>query len=134
MISYLSLGANIGDRRATLASAIRMLKERVGNVVKVSSIIESEPQGFTSNNKFLNLCIAIDTQLSPRELLTITQEIERTLGRTTKSIDLHYTDRPIDIDILLYGDSVINEEDLIIPHPRMNERDFVMTPLKEITQ
>ncbi len=111
-----------------------MLKNRVGTVVRQSSIIETEPQGFTSANKFLNLCIAIDTQLSPHELLTATQEIERALGRTTKSIDFQYTDRPIDIDILLYDDLTINEEDLIIPHPRMQERDFVMTPLKEITQ
>ncbi len=134
MISFLSLGANIGDRRATLSAAIRMIENRVGSVVRVSNVIETEPQGFTSENKFLNLCISIDTTLSPRELLLTTQQIERELGRKKKSVNYQYEDRPIDIDILLYGDETINEPDLVIPHPRMKERDFIMTPLKEITR
>ncbi len=132
MISFLSLGANIGDRHKTISAAISMIDSRIGTIVRRSSIIETEPQGFFSENKFLNLCIAVNTNLSPRELLYATQEIERVLGRTSKSIDNQYEDRLIDIDILLYGDIVLNDDDLVIPHPRMKERDFVMTPLKEI--
>ncbi len=132
MISYLSLGANIGDRRKTLLRAIDLINEGIGSVVRQSKIMETDPVGFSSKNKFLNLCIAVDTALSPQELLKATQEIERTLGRTRKSVNQEYQDRTIDIDILLYGDLAINEGNLQIPHPRMTERVFVMKPLKEI--
>jgi len=131
---YLSLGTNLGDKQHNLNEAIRLIAERVGEVVKVSSFIETEPWGFTSNNAFLNACVKVTTSLEPQELLRATQRIERELGRSAKSKDGVYHDRIIDIDILLYGDITVNEENLKIPHPLMYERDFVMVPLNEIKE
>ncbi len=128
---YLGLGSNLGDRHTLLLSAIELLVQRVGRLVRCSSFIETEPWGFASEHPFLNAVALFRTTLSPRELLVVTQAIERELGRKEKSIS-HYTDRPIDIDILLYGDEHIDEPDLKIPHPLMGERDFVMRPLHEI--
>lgn len=132
MISFLSLGSNLGDKKSNLQKAINMLGERVGEVLAVSSFIETEPWGFVSDNAFLNACVKIDTALAPQELLVATQKIEKALGRTHKSDGGQYCDRPIDIDILLYGDIVVDDENLKIPHPHMYERDFVTVPLKEI--
>lgn len=95
-------------------------------------MIETEPWGFKSKHKFLNGVILCETDKSPREVLALTQQIERDLGRTRKSRSSRYHDRPIDIDILLYDDLTIDEPDLRIPHPLMHERDFVMIPLNEI--
>lgn len=128
---YLGLGSNLGDRRALLESAIRLIGERVGPVVRQSSFIETAPWGFESPNAFLNAVICCETVRTPREVLQLTQQIERELGRTRKTT-AGYADRPIDIDILLYDDVTIDEPDLQIPHPLMNERDFVMRPLEEI--
>lgn len=129
---YLSLGSNLGDRRATMVRAIALIGERVGSVDRQSSFIETEPWGFQSSNRFLNMCVRVLTQLSPRELLDETKQIERQLGRTRKSVDGQYHDRPIDIDILMYDDLHIDQPDLVLPHPHMHERDFVMIPLREI--
>ncbi len=134
MISYLSLGTNLGDRRKNLLDAINMIGERVGEVIRQSSFLETEPWGFSSDNRFLNACIAVDTALSPRDLLRTTQEIERQMGRSVKTSAGEYHDRLIDIDILLYGDITIDEPDLKIPHPLMRQRDFVMVPLGEIKE
>ena len=109
-----------------------MIDHKVGHVIKQSSLYETEPWGFYSPNKFINACVCCETSLSPRSLLTITQDIEKTLGRTGKSIDGNYNDRVIDIDILLYDDIDVDEPDLKIPHPLMREREFVMRPLNEI--
>ena len=128
---YLGLGSNLGDRHAQLLAAIELLTQRVGHLVRCSSFIETAPWGFVSEHPFLNAVALFRTTLSPRELLTVTQDIERQLGRRQKSNGT-YADRPIDIDILLYGDAVIDEPDLKIPHPLMHERDFVMRPLNEI--
>ncbi len=128
---YLGLGSNLGDRHAQLLTAIELLTQRVGRLVRCSSFIETAPWGFVSEHPFLNAVALFRTTLSPRELLTVTQDIERQLGRRQKSNGT-YADRPIDIDILLYGDAVIDEPDLKIPHPLMHERDFVMRPLNEI--
>ena len=128
---YLGLGSNLGDRHAQLLAAIELLAQRVGRLVRCSSFIETAPWGFVSEHPFLNAVALFRTTLSPRELLTVTQDIERQLGRRQKSNGT-YADRPIDIDILLYGDAVIDEPDLKIPHPLMHERDFVMRPLNEI--
>ncbi|MBQ9285490.1 MAG: 2-amino-4-hydroxy-6-hydroxymethyldihydropteridine diphosphokinase [Bacteroidaceae bacterium] len=129
---YLSLGSNLGDRHTLLLYAIEALAHRVGLLVASSSFIETKPWGFDSPNRFLNAVVIMQTELTPRQLLNVTQDIERKLGRTHKSENGHYTDRPIDIDILLYGNEHINEPDLVIPHPRMQERDFVMHPLMEV--
>ena len=129
---YLGLGSNIGDRRQCIADAIRLISERVGAVLRQSTLIETEPWGFQSKHKFLNGVILCETDKSPREVLALTQQIERDLGRKKKSHSSRYHDRPIDIDILLYDDLTIDEPDLKIPHPQMHERDFVMIPLNEI--
>lgn len=134
---YLGLGSNLGNREENIRRAITLINSRVGQVVRQSSLIETDPWGFESANRFLNGVILCETTLSPREVLKATQKIERELGRKKKTHHLplttrHYKDRPIDIDILLYGDLTIDEPDLKIPHPLMQERDFVMIPLKEI--
>lgn len=131
-IAYLSLGSNLGDRHATMQQAILLLGKQAGTVDRVSSAIETEPWGFESANKFLNMCVRIITTLSPEQLLATTKDIEQQLGRTTKSVNGQYHDRPIDIDILTYDDLHINTPSLTLPHPHMHERDFVMIPLREI--
>ena len=129
---YLSLGSNLGDREATMRRAIGLLNERVGSVDRQSSFIETEPWGFESTNKFLNMCVRLLTTLSPEQLLLATKQIERELGRTQKSVNGQYHDRPIDIDILMYDDVHLDSDDLKLPHPHMQEREFVMKPLREI--
>ena len=138
---FLGLGSNLGDRAENIRKAVLLIQERVGEVVRQSSLIETEPWGFESSNKFLNGVILCETTLTPRQVLKATQKIERELGRKKKTTLLShlspltshlYSDRPIDIDILLYDDLTVNEPDLKIPHPLMHERDFVMIPLREI--
>ena len=134
---YLSLGSNLGQREENLRKAIRMIHERVGEVVRQSSFIETEPWGFESDHPFMNAAVLCLTEKSPREVLRLTQQIERDLGKskehaTQRSQSSKFHDRPIDIDILLYDDLTVDEPDLQIPHPLMYERDFVMIPLKEI--
>ena len=129
---YLSLGSNLGDREETLHRAIALINERIGTVQRVSSFIETEPWGFHSEHPFLNAACMVLTELSPEECLAKTQQIERELGRTTKSEGGIYHDRPIDIDLLLYDDLRLSTPTLTLPHPHMYERDFVMIPLREI--
>ena len=130
---YLGLGSNLGDREETIRRAIELIGERVGKVTRQSSLIETEPWGFESENRFLNGVILCETEKTPREVLKETQRIERELGRKKKT-KTGYHDRPIDIDILLYDDLQVDEPDLKIPHPLMHERDFVMMPLKEVVK
>ncbi|MCH5310436.1 MAG: 2-amino-4-hydroxy-6-hydroxymethyldihydropteridine diphosphokinase [Prevotella sp.] len=129
---YFSIGTNIGDREANLQRAIMLIDEKIGAVTRQSSFHDTEPWGFRSNNRFLNAAVCCLTDKSPHEVLHICQEIERMLGRTKKSVNGEYHDRPIDIDILLYDDIVLDTPDLKIPHPLMKERNFVMLPLSEI--
>lgn len=129
---YLSLGTNLGNRKGNIREAIQKIEEQVGAVVRQSALYETKPWGFSSPNDFINACVKVSTSLSPRQVLEATQRIERELGRTLKSVNGEYHDRIIDIDILLYDDLYINEPDLHIPHPLMEEREFVMVPLKEI--
>ena len=131
-IVFLSLGSNLGDRHATMRRAINLINDEVGNVDRESSPLETEPWGFESENKFLNMCVRVSTTLSPEQVLDATQGIERRLGRTSKSVGGLYHDRPIDIDILMYDDLHISTPRLTLPHPLMRERDFVMRPLREI--
>ena len=128
----MGLGSNLGDKEENIHNAIKLISERVGLVVRQSSLITTEPWGFESDNVFVNAVILCETKLTPRQVLRATQKIERELGRTHKSVGGHYTDRLIDIDILLYDDLRVDEPDLQIPHPLMQERDFVMIPLGEI--
>ncbi len=132
MIAYLGIGTNLGDRTSNLNSAVNLINEQAGHVLACSSFIETEPWGFNSDNAFLNAVVEIDTLHSPHDLLRVTQEIERSMGRMHKSVNGVYSDRIIDIDILLYGDLTINEPELIIPHPLMWQRRFVYEPLLEI--
>ena len=141
---YLGLGSNLGDREDIIRKAISLIGERVGLVIRQSSLVETEPWGFKSENKFLNGVILVETTLTPRQLLKTTQRIERELGKRRKHATRRsqcsmfndqcsiYLDRPIDIDILLYDDLTVDEPDLKIPHPLMEQRDFVMIPLREI--
>lgn len=131
---YLALGTNLGNRKAIMREAIDNIGKKVGTVMRQSSFYETEPWGFESPNLFLNACICVSTKLAPRQLLEVTQAIERDMGRIEKTVGLQYVDRIIDIDILLYDDLHINEPDLIIPHPLMEEREFVMKPLLEIKE
>ena len=129
---YLSLGTNLGNRKRNIREAIEKIEELVGEVRRQSALYETKPWGFSSPNDFINACVLVETVLAPRQLLEACQQIEKDMGRTLKSVDGSYHDRIIDIDILMYDDLKVNEPDLIIPHPLMEERDFVMKPLREI--
>ncbi len=132
MLVYLSIGTNLGDKAANAARALALINEQVGKVVRRSSDFVSAPWGFVSENEFLNMVVAVETALRPVELLEATQRIERLMGRTHKSVNGHYADRIIDIDILLYGAEKVDLPELKIPHPHIAERDFVYIPLAEI--
>ena len=125
---YLSLGSNLGDREINLLKAIEQLPPLV-NVVKKSQVYETEPWGYLDQPKFLNQVLQVKTALSPLELLLYLQEIEKSLGRM---VDIRFGPRKIDIDILIYGDLIIDLKNLIIPHKRMTERAFVLVPLGEL--
>ena len=128
----MSLGSNLGNKRENIRLAIEKIGKLVGEVVRQSAFYETEPWGFQSENMFVNAAVKVKTTLTPMQLLRTTQRIERELGRTSKSKDGIYHDRPIDIDLLLYDDLHISTPTLTLPHPRMYERDFVMIPLREI--
>lgn len=132
----MSLGSNLGDREQNLKRAICLIGDRVGKVTRQLSFIETEPWGFRSDHRFMNAVILCETDKAPREVLELTQQIERDLGRMQKTSHTShlYHDRPIDIDILLYDDINVDEPDLKIPHPLMQQRDFVMIPLREILE
>ena len=128
----------MGDRRRLMERAIEEIEKQIGHVVRQSAFYETEPWGFESPNLFLNAAVCVETALTPRQLLQMTQHIERSLGRC-KNVNCNlsnrkYVDRPIDIDILLYDDLTVDEPDLKIPHPLMYEREFVMKPLREIIE
>ena len=128
----LSLGSNLGPRETYLRKALQALDKELGSLVKCSSFYETLPWGFSSDSLFLNAAACFDTLLSPEEVLAVTQQIEKSLGRKEKSRQGQYADRCIDIDILLYDDRVIETPDMILPHPHMAERMFVLAPLAEI--
>ena len=129
---YLSLGSTLGHKEENISKAIELIGLRVGLVVRQSSLISTEPWGFQSDYQFVNAAVLCHTELSPREVLRATQKIEREMGRSHKSVGGHYSDRIIDIDILLYDELRVDDPDLQIPHPLMLKRDFVMIPLREI--
>lgn len=128
--SYLSLGSNMGDRLGMLREAVRLLKEhRKIDIMKISSLYETDPVGFTDQDAFLNMVVYLQTDLSALELLEVCQDIERKLDRKR---DKRWGPRTIDLDILLYNKEELETEKLIIPHPRMHERAFVLVPLLEL--
>jgi len=128
-IAYLALGSNLGDRMMYIRRAIQELKDQGVEVLKVSSMIETDPVGGPAQSKYINGAIKIRTSLSPEALLGVINQIEHRLGRIR---DIVNGPRVIDIDILLYDEIKLVSRRLMIPHPRMYERDFVMKPLKDI--
>ncbi|MGM9986980.1 MAG: 2-amino-4-hydroxy-6-hydroxymethyldihydropteridine diphosphokinase [Bacillaceae bacterium] len=130
--ALIGLGSNIGNRLTYLKRAVELLHEHADIHVKnVSSLYETEPVGYTDQEAFLNMVVQIYTNLNPNELLAVTQSIELELGRERK---IRWGPRTIDLDILAFNHENINSEKLIIPHPRIGERAFVLVPLKELSK
>lgn len=127
-LSYLGLGSNIGNRLDNLRNAISFLKKK-GTISKISSVYETEPVELENQPWFLNCVVLFQNSLSPHSLLSFTQKIEREMGRVRGE---RFGPRIIDIDILLYNDLILRNENLVIPHPRMHQRKFVLIPLAEI--
>ncbi len=126
---YIGIGSNLGDRRAYIDRALESIKKsRNMDLRRVSTIYETDPIGEVVQGKFLNGVIEIETGLSPRELLKELNAIEKTLGRER---EIKNGPRTIDLDILYYGDEKIDDNDLVIPHPRIGEREFVLRGLRE---
>lgn len=130
-IVFLALGSNLGNTRQHIEEAIRNIEWEIGEIIHQSSIVESAPWGFESKHRFANAVIAIQCALAPYALLDATQKIEQKMGRTVKT-GAAYTDRIIDIDILLYDQLIINQPNLCIPHPHIAHRAFVYEPLLQI--
>ena len=129
-ILYLLLGSNLGDRKKHLSTALDLIRESIGPVSRVSSIYETEPWGFSSENYFFNMAVQVGTFLLTGEVMLKIGEIEKTFGRERQGRG--YSSRTIDVDILFYDDLVMKGETLQIPHPLLQERRFVLVPLKEI--
>ncbi|MBS4175747.1 2-amino-4-hydroxy-6-hydroxymethyldihydropteridine diphosphokinase [Bacillus sp. FJAT-49736] len=129
-IAYLSLGSNLGDRADYLKNALKELSNHPEiDLLKMSSIYETEPVGYTEQGNFLNIVVKIATTFSAEQLLDVCQHTEKELGRIR---DIRWGPRTVDLDILLFNNDNIKSEKLIIPHPRMHERAFVLIPLMEI--
>lgn len=126
----LSIGTNIGNRKLNIKNAITALGQ-IGKIITISPIYTSEPWGFESKNGFYNIALILESNLPPIELLNATQQIERNLGRTTKTTTT-YTDRIIDIDIIDYNNQIIDTQALTLPHKLMHKRNFVLYPLSDI--
>jgi len=124
-LAYVGLGSNLGDREAILLRAADAI-----DAVRLSPVIETEPWGYADQPRFLNAVAELETELSPRELLELLLDVERRLGRTREGP--RYGPRTIDLDLLLYGDEVIDEPGLVVPHPRLLEREFVLEPLADL--
>jgi len=128
---YIALGSNIGDKSKNLSSAIEEINTLIGEVTEVSSFFENEPQGFESNNIFLNACLICKTNLDPLNTLKELKKIEKKMGR--KKTNGVYEDRIIDLDIIFYDQLVFNSEKLTIPHKEYKNRNFILIPLAELT-
>jgi len=127
---YISLGGNIGDKRANFKQVREIIAAQFGNILEESSLYETPPWGFCSENYFWNQAMCIETEFEADEMLLRFKEIEKSFGQ--KSMDERYTDRAMDLDILYFGNVVIESEVITIPHPRIQERKFVLIPLVEI--
>ncbi|MDR1885020.1 MAG: 2-amino-4-hydroxy-6-hydroxymethyldihydropteridine diphosphokinase [Synergistaceae bacterium] len=125
----LGLGSNKGDRLANVRRAVAMTRERIGAVTAVSDVFETPPWGVAVQPRFLNACLVVETELPPHGLLSGLKEIENDMGRLKRG---KWGPREIDLDILLYDDVQMSDSDLVIPHPYMHERAFVLLPLSEI--
>jgi 2-amino-4-hydroxy-6-hydroxymethyldihydropteridine diphosphokinase len=127
---FLGIGTNLGDREANLKKAVENIRETIGPVISASSVYETEPWGFRSDNQFLNIVIEVETDLKPSGLLGRMLMIEANMGRLRSGKE--YISRLIDLDILLYGNKILETKSLIVPHPTLHERRFVLVPLSEI--
>jgi len=125
---FLALGANVGNKKEHIKKAIDLLSEKITSIQR-APLYETRAVGYTNQDNFVNTAIAGDTVLKPEELLLFVKSIEKKIGRIYR---FHWGPREIDIDILFYGNSVLNKENLVIPHPRLHERDFVLKPLREL--
>ncbi len=129
-IAYLALGSNLGDREGYLRAAIARLEEAPGvNLLRCSRVYETEPVGVTEQPRFLNMVVEVEAEGTPRDLLALAKRIERELGRKRRR---RWGPREIDIDVLIFDDETVDDDDLKVPHPRMWERAFVMAPLAEL--
>jgi 2-amino-4-hydroxy-6-hydroxymethyldihydropteridine diphosphokinase len=129
--AYIGLGSNLGDRDRNLGRALELIDSlRHTRLLRVSDVRETDPVGYEQQPRFLNAAALVETTASPRELLDALLEIERRLGRTRDGV--RYGPRTIDLDLLLYGDELIDEPALTVPHPRLHERRFVLEPLVEL--
>jgi 2-amino-4-hydroxy-6-hydroxymethyldihydropteridine diphosphokinase len=126
----LALGSNIGDKVQNIEAAYTLIANEIGIITKKSSFLKNPSVGFESQNEFVNTCIKVETKLSCNDVLKSLQSIEKRMGRV-KTTHI-YEDRIIDIDIIFFGDLIINQPNLKIPHPRYHERSFVIQPLKEL--
>lgn len=129
-IVFLGIGTNLGDREGNLKDSVSAIKEHIGPIVKMSSVYETEPWGFEAKNDFLNMVVKVETNLNPSGVLGAILMIETLLGRIRG--EKQYVSRLIDIDIILFGDQVLDEKSLKVPHPLLPERKFVLLPLYEI--
>ena len=127
--AYVALGSNLGDREENLRNALKHLEENEVRVVKVSTFIETEPYGVTDQPGFVNAVCQVETELKPLELLRLLLKIELEMGRVRIR---RWGERNIDLDLLLYEDACVVSEELTLPHPDMQNRDFVLLPLAEI--
>lgn len=130
-VAYLCLGSNLGDRAGTMAKAVGLIARTGLRIIARSSLYETPPWGPVPQGPYLNIVVAVETELSARELLNMLLGVEHAFGRD-RTREVRFGPRTIDIDILLYGDEVIAEPDLEIPHPRMMERAFALIPLAEL--
>jgi len=128
--TYLSLGSNQGNKIEILQKAVNLVAKKIGSVLKISAVYKTKSWGFKGED-FYNICIKVSTFLNSDELITTALEIEKSLGRTRANSEV-YVNRNIDIDILLFEDEIILSKELIVPHPKMLERNFVLIPLSEI--
>lgn len=130
MQAYIAMGSNLNDREGLLRQAVEYLRQQPGvQVLRVSGIYETDPVGYTDQPAFLNMAMAVETTLSPIELLHVLFKAEQLLGRVR---DIRWGPRTIDLDLLLYGDVTMDDEELTLPHPRMMERAFVLVPLADV--
>ena len=127
--AYVALGSNLGDREENLCTALKHLQENEVEVIKTSTFIETEPYGVTDQPGFVNAVCQVETELAPLELLRLLLNIEQEMGRVRLR---RWGERNIDLDLLLYEDAVLESEELTLPHPDMQNRDFVLLPLAEI--
>lgn len=125
---FVGIGSNLGNKEGNIRNSIKLMKEKC-KVLKSSSLFETEPVGYKNQDRFINCAVEIETKLRPLELLDFFQSIEKRLKRAKT---MRNGPRTIDLDVLFYDDLIINEKNLVIPHPRLHERLFVLEPLKEI--